>query len=95
MLFHVIGRCPISTDPTPEFLQASRDTLEQLGAMQRDGRVRGGGVLIGPLGVCFIAAASRRTSPRPCAPSGLRAGHSSRARGRTFAPTAAAAASAR
>jgi len=58
MLFLVTGRCPISTEPTPDFLQASRDTLEQLGAMQRDGRVRGGGVLIGPLGVCFIADAA-------------------------------------
>ena len=55
MLFLVVGRCPISIEPTPEFLQASRDTLEQLGAMQGDGRVRGGGVLIGPLAVCFIA----------------------------------------
>ena len=58
MLFLVTGRCPISTEPTPAFLQASRDTLELLGAMQRDGRVRGGGVLIGPLGVCFIADAA-------------------------------------
>ena len=40
--------------PTTEFLQASHDTLETLGAMERDGKVRGGGVFIGPLGVCFV-----------------------------------------
>jgi muconolactone delta-isomerase len=54
MLFLVTGTTDPSTEPTPEFLQASRDTLEQLGEMQRDGRVQAGGVFIGPLGVCFI-----------------------------------------
>ena len=29
-------------------------TLEQLGAMQQSGKVKAGGVFIGPLGVCFI-----------------------------------------
>lgn len=54
MLFLVTGTTDHSTEPTAEFLQASHDTLEQLGAMQREGRVKAGGVFIGPLGVCFI-----------------------------------------
>lgn len=41
MLFLVTGKAPISTEPTPAFLQASRDTLEQLAAMQRAGKVTG------------------------------------------------------
>ncbi len=55
MLFQVNGRIDGTAAPTPEFLEASRATLEQLGEMERSGRVRGGGVYIGPLGVCFIA----------------------------------------
>lgn len=54
MLFLVSGEADASTEPTPEFLQASRDTLEQLGAMEKAGTVKGGGVFIGPLGVCFV-----------------------------------------
>jgi muconolactone delta-isomerase len=54
MLFLVIGIADSATDPTPEFLQASRDTLEQLGEMERMGKLKAGGVLIGPLGVCFV-----------------------------------------
>ena len=54
MLFLITGEADSSTEPTPEFLQASRDTLEQLGEMQKSGRVKAGGVMIGPLGVCFI-----------------------------------------
>ena len=54
MLFLVTGRIDGTAEPTAEFLQASHDTLELLGAMERDGKVRGGGVYIGPLGVCFI-----------------------------------------
>jgi muconolactone delta-isomerase len=54
VLFLVTGRIDGTADPTTEFLQASRDTLEQLGAMQREGKVKAGGVFIGPLGVCFI-----------------------------------------
>lgn len=54
MLFLVTGQADSTTEPTPEFLQASRDTLEQLGEMQQSGRVHAGGVMIGPLGVCFI-----------------------------------------
>jgi hypothetical protein len=40
MLFLVTGTTDSSTEPTPEFLQASRDTLEQLGDMERSGRSR-------------------------------------------------------
>jgi muconolactone delta-isomerase len=54
VLFLVTGTTDHSTDPTAEFLQASHDTLEQLGSMQRSGKVQSGGVFIGPLGVCFI-----------------------------------------
>jgi muconolactone delta-isomerase len=54
MLFLVTGTADSSTEPTAEFLQASRDTLEQLGEMQRSGKVKAGGVFIGPLGVCFV-----------------------------------------
>jgi muconolactone delta-isomerase len=54
MLFLVTGTADSATEPTPDFLQASRDTLEQLGAMQQSGKVKAGGVFIGPLGVCFI-----------------------------------------
>ena len=54
MLFLVTGTADSSTEPTPEFLQASRDTLEQLGDMERSGKVKAGGVFIGPLGVCFV-----------------------------------------
>jgi muconolactone delta-isomerase len=57
MLFLVTGTADSSTEPTPEFLQASRDTLEQLGAMQKSGKVKAGGVFIGPMGVCFIVDA--------------------------------------
>ena len=55
MLFLVTGEIDGAAEPTAEFLQASHDTLELLQAMERDGKVRGGGVFIGPLGVCFIA----------------------------------------
>jgi muconolactone delta-isomerase len=54
VLFLVTGRIDGTAEPTAAFLQASHDTLELLGAMERDGKVRGGGVYIGPLGVCFI-----------------------------------------
>ena len=54
MLFLVTGTMDTSVEPTPEFLQASRDTLEHLGEMQSAGRVKAGGVFIGPLGVCFV-----------------------------------------
>jgi muconolactone delta-isomerase len=57
MLFLVQGVADSSTEPTPEFLQASRDTLEQLGEMQKAGKVKAGGVMIGPMGVCFIVDA--------------------------------------
>lgn len=54
MLFLVTGRIDGTAEPTTEFLEASRDTLEQLGKMEKDGKVKAGGVFIGPLGVCFI-----------------------------------------
>ena len=54
VLFLVTGRIEGTAEPTAEFLQASHETLELLGAMERDGRVKGGGVFIGPLGVCFV-----------------------------------------
>jgi muconolactone delta-isomerase len=57
MLFLVQGKIDSSTEPTPEFLQASKDTLEQLGEMQKSGKVKAGGVFIGPMGVCFIVDA--------------------------------------
>ena len=53
-LFLVSGRCPLSQEPTAEFLQASRDTLTALGEAQAAGLVKGGGVMIGPLGVVFV-----------------------------------------
>jgi hypothetical protein len=53
-LFLVQGRCPISQEPTPEFLAASKATLEHLGALHDAGTVHGGGVMIGPLGVAFV-----------------------------------------
>ncbi len=55
MLFLVTGRIEGMVEPTTEFLEASHATLEALGAMERAGTVKGGGVFIGPLGVCFIA----------------------------------------
>jgi muconolactone delta-isomerase len=58
MLFLVTGRMESTAEPTTEFLGASHATLEQLGEMERAGTVRGGGVFIGPLGVCFIADAT-------------------------------------
>jgi muconolactone delta-isomerase len=54
MLFLVTGHVPGLAEPTAEFLTASQATLEQLGELERDGTVRGGGVFIGPLGVCFV-----------------------------------------
>jgi muconolactone delta-isomerase len=54
VLFLVTGDIDGTAEPTAEFLQASHDTLEQLKAMERDGKVKGGGVFIGPLGVCFV-----------------------------------------
>ena len=54
VLFLVTGRIDGTAEPTAEFLQASHDTLELLGTMERDGKVRAGGVFIGPLGVCFV-----------------------------------------
>jgi muconolactone delta-isomerase len=54
-LFLIQGRCPISQEPTPEFLAASKDTLERLGELQAAGTVRAGGVMIGPLGIVFVA----------------------------------------
>ena len=57
MLFLVTGRIDGTAEPTAAFLQASHDTLERLGTLERDGKVRGGGVFIGPLGVCFIVDA--------------------------------------
>jgi muconolactone delta-isomerase len=54
MLFLVTGRVEGTPEPTTAFLQASHDTLERLGALQRDGKVKAGGVFIGPMGVCFI-----------------------------------------
>jgi muconolactone delta-isomerase len=57
VLFLVTGRIDGTAEPTAEFLQASRDTLELLGSLERDGKVRAGGVYIGPLGVCFIVDA--------------------------------------
>ncbi|MEY2430783.1 MAG: Muconolactone delta-isomerase [Acidimicrobiaceae bacterium] len=57
MLFLVTGRLTGVADPTPEFLHASKDTLEALGAMQKAGKLKAGGVFIGPLGVCFIVDA--------------------------------------
>jgi muconolactone delta-isomerase len=54
VLFLVTGRIDGTAEPTTEFLQASHDTLEQLSAMGRSGKVKAGGVFIGPLGVCFI-----------------------------------------
>jgi len=55
VLYLVTGRMAGAAEPTAELLQASHDTLEALGEMERDGRVRAGGVFIGPLGVCFVA----------------------------------------
>jgi muconolactone delta-isomerase len=57
VLFLVTGRIDGTAEPTAEFLQASHDTLQLLGSLERDGKVRGGGVFIGPLGVCFIVDA--------------------------------------
>jgi muconolactone delta-isomerase len=54
VLFLVTGRIEGTAEPTAEFLQASHDTLELLASLERDGTVRGGGVFIGPLGVCFV-----------------------------------------
>jgi muconolactone delta-isomerase len=54
VLFLVTGAIDGTADPTAEFLQASHDTLGVLQSMERDGKVRGGGVFIGPLGVCFV-----------------------------------------
>lgn len=54
MLFLVTGRIDGTAEPTTEFLEASRATLKQLDAMGRTGKVKAGGVFIGPLGVCFI-----------------------------------------
>jgi muconolactone delta-isomerase len=54
MLFLVQGRAPSTTEPTPEFLGASKSTLERLGELQRQGKLIGGGVMIGPLGVAFL-----------------------------------------
>lgn len=62
MLFLVTGRIEGMVEPTTEFLEASHATLEQLGAMEADGTVKGGGVFIGPLGVCFIADATSNES---------------------------------
>lgn len=56
-LFLVQGRSPISQTPTSEFLAASKATLERLGELESDGTVLAGGVMIGPLGVAFIADA--------------------------------------
>jgi muconolactone delta-isomerase len=53
-LFLVTGRCPISQEPTAEFLQASRATLERLGDLHAEGTVAAGGVMIGPLGVALV-----------------------------------------
>jgi muconolactone delta-isomerase len=58
VLFLVTGRIDGTAEPTAEFLQASHDTLELLGNLEREGKVRGGGVFIGPLGVCFIVDAA-------------------------------------
>jgi muconolactone delta-isomerase len=55
MLFLVTGRIEGTAEPTTEFLQASHDTLVQLGEMEQSGKVKAGGVFIGPLAVCFIA----------------------------------------
>ncbi len=54
-LFCVSGRCPISQEPTLEFLAASKATLERLGALHADGVIKAGGVMVGPLGVLFVA----------------------------------------
>ena len=62
MLFLVTGHVEGMVEPSTEFLEASHATLEQLGEMERAGTVRGGGVFIGPLGVCFIADATSNES---------------------------------
>jgi hypothetical protein len=54
MLYLVTGTVPGLAEPSSEFLTASQATLERLGALERGGTVRGGGVFIGPLGVCFV-----------------------------------------
>ncbi|MGQ0805571.1 MAG: muconolactone Delta-isomerase family protein [Actinomycetota bacterium] len=55
MLFLVQGEMTVPADPTREFLEASRATLQQLTKLQQDGTLKAGGVYVGPLGVCFIA----------------------------------------
>lgn len=57
-LFLVQGRTPISQEPTADFLTASKATLERLAALHEDGTIIGGGVMIGPLGVAFLAEAA-------------------------------------
>jgi muconolactone delta-isomerase len=57
VLFLVTGRIDGTAEPTAEFLQASHDTLELLSSLERDGKVRAGGVFIGPLAVCFVVDA--------------------------------------
>ena len=57
MLFLVTGQVPGLAEPTPAFLEASKTTLERLGALQDEGKVKAGGVMIGPLGVCFVVEA--------------------------------------
>jgi hypothetical protein len=54
MLYLVTGTVPGLAEPSAEFLTASQATLERLGELERAGTVRGGGVFIGPLGVCFV-----------------------------------------
>ena len=54
MLFLVRGEVVGTVEPTVEFLDASKRTLEILSEWQRAGKVKAGGVYIGPQGMCFI-----------------------------------------
>jgi len=54
VLFLVRGEVQGTVEPTVEFLEASKQTLDLLADWQRSGKVRAGGVYIGPQGMCFI-----------------------------------------
>jgi muconolactone delta-isomerase len=54
VLFLVRAEVPGSVEPTVEFLEASKQTLDLLSEWERTGKVKAGGVYIGPQGMCFI-----------------------------------------
>jgi muconolactone delta-isomerase len=54
VLFLVRAEVQGTVEPTVEFLDASKRTLELLSEWQRSGKVRGGGVYVGPQGMCFV-----------------------------------------